>query len=387
MRRLLIVASVAMLVLAAGAPALGVVGATATQESDCSFPVTKTDASGHEVTVDAEPQRIVTLNPSAAQTMWQIGGKEKVVGVSQFADYLDGAEDRETVTSGYPSSVNVEQVITLNPDLVLAPNTISNDSVSQLRDAGITVYRFQMASSIEEVYQKTQLIGQLSGECSGAEETVSQMKTDVKNVEQAVEGQEPPSVYYHMGDGFTAGTNTFIGKAIETAGGHNIAADVDASEPYFQISGETVVEQDPDWVVVTAQPDNLGENPRSYIPDDSVVRNTTAWEENNILVLNANYLSQPAPKITQPLTRMAKSFHPDAYAEAAGTTTQTTTTTTSTSTTTTPTSATQTSATQTSATPTSTAPTTTAEEEGGAPGFGLGAGLLAMLGAALLARR
>jgi iron complex transport system substrate-binding protein len=374
MRRLLVVASVAMLLLAAGAPALGVAGATATQEVDCSFPVTETDASGHEVTVDAEPERVVTLNPSAAQTMWQIGGKEKVVGVSQFGDYLGGAEDLPTVTSGYPSSVNVEQVIELNPDLVLAPNTIANDSVRQLRNAGLTVYRFEMATSIEDVYQKTQLIGRLSGECSGAEETVSQMQTDVQNVEQAVEGQERPTVYYHMTGGFTAGENTFIGKLVETAGGHNIAADVNASRPYFEISSEVVVQQDPDWVVVTAQPGKLGKNPRSYIPEDSVIRNTTAWEENNILVLNSNYLSQPAPKITQPLTRMAKSFQPDAYAEAVQTTTPTTTATTSAATT--------------DATPTTATPTTTSENgSGGVPGFGLGAGLLAMLGAALLARR
>jgi iron complex transport system substrate-binding protein len=373
MRRRLAVASVAMLLLAAGAPALGVAGATATQDADCSFPVTKTDASGHEVTVDAEPERVVTLNPSAAQTMWQIGGKEKVVGVSQFGDYLGGAEDLPTVTSGYPSSVNVEKVIELQPDLVLAPNTIANDSVRQLRDAGLTVYRFEMASSIEDVYEKTQLIGQLSGECAGAEETVAQMRTDVENVEQAVDGQERPKVYYHMSGGFTAGPNTFIGKIIETAGGHNIAADVNASRPYFEISGEVVVQQDPEWVVVSAQPGNLGKNPRSYIPDDSVIRNTTAWEENNILVLNSNYISQPAPKITQPLTRMAKSFHPDAYAEAIQTTTPTTTTTT---------------AGTTDSTPTTATPTTTSENgSGGAPGFGLGAGLLAMLGAALLARR
>jgi iron complex transport system substrate-binding protein len=369
MRRLLVVASVVLLVLAAGAPALGVAGATATQDADCSFPVTKTDASGHEVTVDSEPQRIVTLNPSAAQTMWQIGGKEKVVGVSQFGGYLGGAEDLPTVTSGYPSTVNVEKVIELNPDLVLAPNTISNESVTQLRNAGLTVYRFEMASSIEDIYQKTQLIGRLSGECSGTQETVSQMQTDVENVEQAVEGQDRPSVYYHMTGGFTAGPNTFIGKLIETAGGDNIAAEVNASRPYFEISSETVVEQDPDWVVVTAQPGNLGKHPRSYIPEDSVIRNTTAWEQNNILVLNGNYVSQPAPEVTQPLTRMAKSFHPDAYAEAIQTTTPTTTTATSTSTATT--------ATQT--------PTT--EQEGGAPGFGLAAGLVAMLGAALLARR
>lgn len=366
MRTLTAAAAVAMLLLAAGSPALGVAGASSAQAEECSFPVTKTDASGHEVTIAEEPKRIVTLNPSAAQTMWQIGGKEKVVGVSQFADYLGGADRLPTVTSGYPSSVDVEEVINLEPDLVLAPNTISNESVKQLRDAGLTVYRFEMANSIEDVYAKTSLIGRLTGECAGAEETVSQMKDEISTVEQAVEGEEKPSVYFHLGGGFTAGPNTFIGKIIASAGGKNIAADVNTSRPYFKMSPETIVQMDPKWVVVTAQPGKLGKNPRSYIPDGSPIRNTTAWEENNIIVLNSNYISQPAPKITQPLTRLAKSFHPEAYAQAVQTTTTTEATTTTTASTTT---------------------TTTAEESGGAPGFGLTAGLLAMLGAALLARR
>lgn len=359
------------------APTAGAVGAAGPQNADaleCSFPYTSTDASGTEVTVSDEPQRIVTLNPSAAQTLWEIGGREKVVGVSQFAGFLDGASSRTVVTSGFPSKVNVEKVIKLNPDLVLAPNTISNDSVEQIRGAGITVYRFELADSLASIYEKTRLIGKLTGECDGAEQTVAWMQDRVETISQAVEGEEKPSVYWGTGAGYTAGPNTFIGKAIAKAGGHNIAAEANASKPYPQLSREFIAAQDPEYVVVSVSPSKMGNESRSYIPKGSVIRNTTAWEENNIVVVNVNNLSQPAPRVVYPMTKMAKAFHPEAYAAA------NTTTTTQTST------ATTADATPTTSEPTTDAPTTTSSN-GSTPGFGVATALVAVLAAALFARR
>lgn len=386
MRRSATVVGVVLLILGAVAPPAGAVGAVGAQDGsslDCEFPLTDTDASGHEVTVDEEPQRIVTLNPSAAQTMWEIGGREKVVGVSQFAGFLGGSESREVVTSGYPSTVNVEKVIDLEPDLVLAPNTIENETAQQIRDAGITVYRFELADSVDSIYEKTELIGQLTGECAGAEETVSEMRDRVQTVEEAVAGEEKPSVYWGAEAGYTAGPNTFLGQVIEKAGGHNIANDANASRPYPQLSEEFIAEQDPEFVVVSVYPEQMGNNSGSYIPEDSVVRNTTAWEEGNIVVVNTNHLSQPAPRIVEPMTQMAQAFHPDAYADANTTTTTTESTTTTTEQTTTTADTTTTAA----DTTTTAADTTDGESGGDIPGFGVTAAVVAVLGAALIARR
>ncbi|MGB9965834.1 PGF-CTERM-anchored ABC transporter substrate-binding protein [Halobacterium hubeiense] len=374
MRQAATVVGVVLLLLSAAAPAAGAAAPvaddaaadTGAQALECSFPLTKEDASGHDVTVSEEPERVVTLNPSAAQTMWELGASGKVVGVSQFAGFLEGADEREVVTSGFPSTVDVEQVISLDPDLVLAPNTINNESVAQLRDANVTVYRFEMARSIEDIYQKTETIGQLTGECDGAESTVTEMRDRVETVEAAVEGEEQPSVFYDMGDRRTAGPNTFIGQIISRAGGDNIAADANTSQAYPQLSAEYVVEQDLEFLVVSAQPDELGNDSRSYVAEGSVLRNTTAFEEGNIVVVNTNHISQPAPRVVEPMTQMAQAFHPDAYADANATATATAQEPTATET-------------ETEATTQSTGTTI--------PGFGIPVAVVAALGAALLASR
>ena len=372
MRRTATVVGVALLILSSVVPAMGAAGAVGAQDGtslDCEFPLTDTDASDHEVTVEEEPQRIVTLSPSAAQTMWEIGGREKVVGVSQFANYLDGAGSREVVLSGYPATVNVEKVIDLDPDLVLAPNTIKNETVKQIRGAGITVYRFELADSIDSIYNKTQLIGQLTGECAGAEETVSQIRDRVQTVEQAVAGEEKPRVYWGKAAGYTAGPNTFIGQIIEKAGGTNIANEANASQPYPQLSEEFIAKQDPEFVVVSVSASQLGNESRSYIPQDSVIRDTTAWEEGNIVVVDTSHLSQPAPRVVEPMTQMAQAFHPEAYSQANTTTTTTTT------------------AEPTTTTAAATTTTTNGESGGDTPGFGVTTAVVALVGAALLARR
>ncbi|WP_336359255.1 PGF-CTERM-anchored ABC transporter substrate-binding protein [Haladaptatus sp. ZSTT2] len=359
--------AVFVVVLAGVGPAMAVTpGQThaMTQES-CSFPFTATDATGTDVTVDAEVESVVALQPSAAQTMWEIGAEEKVTGmpVNDYTSDLAGAESRENIVAEDQFTVNVEKVVALDPDFVLAPNIVPDDTVSKLRDAGLTVYKFESAASIEAVYEKTLLTGKLVGACGGAQERVDAMKAQVDTIEQATEDEDKPRVLYLTG-GFTAGNGTFIHSLIERAGGQNVAAEAGISG-YAQISDEVVAEYDPEFIVVDTGV------PEPRIPEKEPYTNTTAVKEGNVVVLEANELNQPAPRIVNPLTQMAKAFHPEAYAAANITETETT--------------AQQTEMTDGTTSGTTTDATATTSTDG--PGFGITAALLALVCAALVALR
>jgi iron complex transport system substrate-binding protein len=165
-------------VVAASAPNAGVsapedaVYGHAGGTGDCSYPVSTTDATGTEVTVEGSPNSVVALGASTAQTVWELDAEAKVVGVSQFATYLEGAEDAKVLTEGFPATIRTEAVIDLDPDLVLAANVYPNESLDQLRENGITVYKFGAAGSIEDVYAKTERIGHFVGACEAAKATV-----------------------------------------------------------------------------------------------------------------------------------------------------------------------------------------------------------------------
>lgn len=285
------------------------IGEAATQQSapECEFPVSATDATGTEVTVDEEPESVVTLNPSAAQTMWEIGAEEKVEGVTKHASNLDGAEQRRNISTA-AETISHEVVIDVDPDLVLAPlsTVTTEEDVQTLRDAGLTVYAYPTAESIDEVRNRTMLTGELVGECEGATETVDWMDEQITIVEDAVENQSRPDVLYEFFS-YTTGNGTHIHEILETAGGNNIAADAGIQE-YKPINQEIVLAENPEWIVLNTNSPEL--------PDGKGFEETTAVEQNQTVVIDINRLNRPAPRIVYAVVKLAKTFHPDAYAEA-----------------------------------------------------------------------
>src|SRR6056297_1042067 len=240
-----------------------------------SFPVTLTDATGTAVTVDSRPERVTTTNPSAAQTMWTIGAADQVVGVTQYAGYLDGAERRANVSAA-GLGVSIERVVATEPDLVLAPNATSRETVATLRDANLTVYHFPAATDFEAVATKTQTIGQLTGNTAAAAETNAWMWQNVATTESQTADTDRPRVLYPLLGGFAVGNNTFIDEIITTAGGENVAAT--EFDGYRQLNDETVLQLDPEVLIVTDQTEGqiLGSEPYSL---------TTAGETNRTATL------------------------------------------------------------------------------------------------------
>lgn len=286
----------------------GLVEPTAGQETpECSYPVTETDATGESVTIEEEPETVVTLNPSGAQTMWEIGAEEKVVGVTKHAMNLEGADERTNIsTEG--QTITHEVVVDLDPDLVIVPlsQVATEEDVETLREAGLTVFAYPVADSIDEVRERTLFTGQLVGECEGAAETVDWMDEQLDIVEEAVSDEPRPNVLYTF-FGFTTGNGTHIHEILETAGGNNVAADAGIEE-YQQVNEEVVLAEDPEWIVTnTNSPE---------IPDGEGFEQTTAVQENQTIVLDINHVNRPAPRIVYAITELAETFHPEAYAEA-----------------------------------------------------------------------
>ena len=285
--------------------------------NSCSFPVTATDATGSEVTIENEPEQIVALGPSTAQTLWDIGAKEKVTGlpVNQYTAYLNDTTNRTDVMQADGYTVAVEEVAGLNPDLILAPNIIPNETVETLRGAGLTVYKFDIARSLADIHEKTNRTGQLVGACEGAAETVGDTKDRINAIRQAVAGEEQPRVLYPQSGGFAPGNGTFIHTVMETAGGDNIAANA-GIEGYRQISNETIVERNPEWIITS----NV-----TTIPTGGPYASTTAIKQNQTIIVSPDLISQPGPRIIVPMTEIARQLHPQAMQEANLTTTAATT--------------------------------------------------------------
>lgn len=291
-----------LLVLGALAIGPAAVSGSSHDAIECGYPVTLTDATETEVTVEAEPDRVVTLAPSAAQTMWHLEAEEKVVGVSMHADFLEGAGDRTNVSAD-PFTTDLETVVALEPDLVLAPNVTPVGEVDDLRDLGLTVVHFETATSIDDVINKTETIGELVGACSAATTTIDEMRTTLQRIDSAVPARaDRPLGYYTLGDGISPGSATFQNDAIERAGLRNLASEV-GLEGWSQLSQEVVVDRDPEWLLYT---DSFPEPPVG-----EGLANVTAMREDQHIVLDANAISQPSPALVDAIETIHETVYGD----------------------------------------------------------------------------
>ena len=357
----------------AGAAAAGAVDAQTQAQTTCEFPVTATDATGTEVTLTERPERVTTLQPSAAQTMWEIGGRDQVVGVSKYATYLDGAGERRNVSTGGFGGASIEKVVGTEPDLVLAPNSTQDGTVQSLREAGVTVFEFAEAGSVADVREKTTLIGKLTGNCEGAAEANAWITANVEAVSEATADTERPTVLYPLSGGFVVGEETFITQMIRAAGGQNVFRGEISG--YREVSSEVILTSEPDVVV-------FGDTTAS-LAGQKPYRQLSAVQRNRTVTVNTNWLNQPAPRsVVYGVRNLSVGIAPSATEGVEFPARDEVTVTTETPT-------------QTSATTEATGPATTATTEAtgpattttSAPGLGAAVAVVAVGLAALLGRR
>ncbi len=154
------------------------------QQTGGAFPLTVTDATGAEITIEKEPQRIVSLVPNTTEIVFAIGLGEKVVGRSEWDNYPEEVLEIESIGD---MNFNVEKVISLNPDLVLgiASQAASTpEGLQQLKDAGLTVVLVEEAASLEQVYDNIALLGKITGAQDKAEEVIHDMKSRIAKVKE-----------------------------------------------------------------------------------------------------------------------------------------------------------------------------------------------------------
>jgi iron complex transport system substrate-binding protein len=291
---------------AVAAPAVGTGAADAgtgpsavgvSTQTDCSFPVSRIDATGTNVTVTEDPDRVAVLAPSAAQTMWELNEEDSVVGLptGPTTAYLEGSQNRTDVTN-QDGTVNQEQVVGLEPDLVLAPNIVDNDTVSQLREAGLTVYKVDFGKSLAAITTKVSLFGRFTGACDRAATVNEEFNATLEEIRANAPEDRPRVAYFFFN--FTTGSGTFIHEAITTAGGDNIAANAGV-EGYKPLNDEIVADRNPQWVVRPAG---------SPLPSGPPWNGTDAYVLDQTLTVDNNLISQPGPRVVQPMGNMSEAF-------------------------------------------------------------------------------
>ena len=227
--------------------ALSVSGASGAPTGPSSFPVTVVASNG-KVTVQKRPARIVSLSPTATESLFAIGAGPQVVAVDDQSDYPKSAP--KTALSGF--TPNVEAIAAYRPDLVVI--AYDPKGLSQaLGRLGITVLHQDGAKSFKGAYQQIRQLGMVTGREAAATRLVMSMKARIGRLVADAKKAKPGLTVYHELDPtlFSVTSKTFIGQVYSALSLRNIADAADsAGFGYPQLSAEYVVSADPDVIVL-----------------------------------------------------------------------------------------------------------------------------------------
>lgn len=274
-----------------------------------NYPLTIIDITGTAVTIPQEPQRIISIAPSNTEILFALGLEDKIVGITNYCNFPEETKNIEKIGETFP--LNLEKIVSLKPDLILAYAGQLNE-IPRLRELGLNTIVIEPLS-LKETLKSIQMVATVGGIpekgnilVENLSQRVDQIKTEVSNLEIT----KKPKVF--IGGIYetiwTPGEGTLFNELISLAGGINIAAGFSG---WTKISPEFIVKEDPDIIIIPIGAMNPGDELK--IKENIFLRpgwsNLSAVKNQKIFIVNEDLFFRPGPRLVDGLERLYKIFY------------------------------------------------------------------------------
>lgn len=283
-------------------------------EEKVSSSIEVTDQLGRVVRLDAVPQRIVSLAPSNTEILFALGLADRVVAVTDYCDYPPEAKEKPSI--GGFITPNLEELIALSPDLIVAASIHEAKIIPQLEGRGLAVFVLA-PKTVDDVLEAITLVGEITGNEAEATGLVAGMQGRIKAVtdktDSLPEGQRPRVFYLVWHDPLmTAGSGTFQDDLIGKAGGTNIARDLTG---WVDISLETVLAADPEVMIAGIGHGKVKDPIFQFLKTEPRLDDTDARRNDRVYGVDGDLVSRPGPRIVDGLEKLAQFIHPELFGE------------------------------------------------------------------------
>lgn len=262
---------------------------TARPDTEAVFPVTI-----GPVTIDRQPTRIVSLSPSATETLFALGAGPQVVAVDSQSDYPQEAP--HTALSAL--SPDPEAIAKYRPDLVIASADTTGLSAALARTGAKTLV-MPDAKTLDDAYQEFADLGKATGHQAEGESLARQVHSDIdKIVAGTPKPARPMSFYYELDQTYYSATSkTFIGQVLGRFGLTDIAdgSDPSAAGGYPQLSAERILQADPELIFL-ADSKCCGQNAQTVAARPGW-NTLTAVQNGQVFALDDDIASRWSPRI------------------------------------------------------------------------------------------
>ncbi len=281
---------------------------TETKET-AQFPLTQTDALGKDITIEKAPERIISLIPSNTEILFGLGLNEQIIAVNDNDNYPEDALTKEKIGG---VEFNLEQIIALQPDLVLAHESslynFNEEAIAQLEAIGITVFVVKDAKTFEETYTTIEQIGRMTNTVQQADDMIASIKSGIEEIEIKVAELEEKSVFIVVGTDpelYVAGQETFIDEMLDVLNVENAVPELG----WPQYSAEQFVASNPDAILVTYESDI------EAIQTNDAYSEMDAVKNDEVKLVDGDTTSRQGPRIVEGIESLAEAIYPDAFNE------------------------------------------------------------------------
>ena len=255
-------------------------------------PLLITDDSQQEHEFTSVPERIVSLVPSATETLLALGLSNHLVGRTE---YDEAPELRGRISVGGGLQPNLEVLISLDPDLVIRFASESDIATAErLTDLGIRHFAIQ-PDGITDIQSIILRLGAITGTESSADALLTEIRLALADVRQRVDGLPRPRIAYLLGGEppWVAGPGTYIHELMILGGGTNVFGDL--GQLYAPVSLEELISRNPNLLLLSENglpPPELGSVPSFRLPGSIEV---------------------PGPGLGYAAQEVARLIHPEAF--------------------------------------------------------------------------
>ena len=266
------------------------------------------DMLGRGVTLTGPPARIVSLVPSVTEVLYALGAEDRLVGVTDFCDYPPAARQKASV--GGMVSPNLEAIVALGPDLVVATTEGNREETfAQLKRLGIPTY-LVAAHHVSDVTALIARLGELTGRQSAAESLRARLEQRIETVRKTVQPFRRPRVLYVLWPEplIVPGRESLVAELIGLAGGESISAG--AGDPYPRYSLEAAVAKAPEVILLANHGSNTGPVERERWQR---LTDLPAIKAGRLHQMDGNLLHRYGPRVVDGLEQLARAIHPEAF--------------------------------------------------------------------------
>lgn len=280
-------------------------GGGATGDSGGAIEVT--DDLGNTVSFDKPAEKIVSLAPAQTEIVFALDKGDVLVGRTDYCDYPAAAQKIESI--GNYDAPNIEKIVSLSPDLVLATQYLDDNVKSQVEAAGAKVLIFD-PKDIPNTEKTIQTIGKVVGAEDKAESLTKEMETKRQEIiEKAKGATTKPKVFIDLGSFYSAGPGSQLDALLNDLGAANIAADTGNEWP--QMTAEAIIAANPQvYYSLYPSVEEIKANP-GFDQIDAVKNNQIIFHDG--LGNDASMIQRPGPRIVDGLEVMAKDIYPDIF--------------------------------------------------------------------------